>query len=182
MIFLRYSLNMASVMDLPPELVNLIVLHLVDLNTPLLPNRHAKEEPSLCPCYDDTTVKGHFPRHVGPDRDAEEGDVARFGSAHPHIKKCIEQSGYHGMVELWATSRGVFPSVTTTIPSIIRQVHHSLEAMMIMLTSVCSHSKGQPTLSFIHRHQDPTANLKIPNDCKIIQSVRIFNDTQHSIG
>jgi hypothetical protein len=113
---------MASILDLPPELILLIMLYLKCPTTSSHWTRTrpvpAIDEGYLCPCSEEGYRSVGELLIYGWQEDSR--NVVRFGTSHPYIMDCIDQSRYCEIVDACVTDRGVLPSLTTTIPSAVR--------------------------------------------------------------
>jgi hypothetical protein len=124
---------MASLLDLPPELINLIIMHLQGPDKPAPPGTRVRNRPRvttgsqlLCPCYDSEVIMQQLLTHAGKGAGVE-GDVVRLGTSHPYIQDCIIESRSCEMIDVRAivgekTGLMALPPSRTVIPSAVRYV------------------------------------------------------------
>jgi hypothetical protein len=117
---------MASFLDLPPELVIMILSYLGYSPEHPGPKRPcaADGNPQLCPCMDSEKIMEQLltcasGRRAWEAKDMQR-DVVRFGISHPYLMDCIDQSGYCEMVDAWAPDSGLVWPNTLTIPLAVR--------------------------------------------------------------
>jgi hypothetical protein len=125
--FPRYSSNMTGLLDLPPELINVIVGYLAP--PPDIPRTHPFGMPDPCPCLPkadwnrELVLYDSRPEHL---ETAYETDAMRFGLAHPYIGACILSGGWRGTVDaLFLADKqdiGVIPYVPEGYRKMIRYV------------------------------------------------------------
>lgn len=118
---------MTSLLDLPPELVNLILWYLQRPGEPPVSGQGVRKRPALanggqivCPCIDDERVMRQLLTCVGKNARAEERDIVRFGLSHPYIEECIELSRCCEMVDAYTNNNGVIRPFVAIIPSIVQ--------------------------------------------------------------
>jgi hypothetical protein len=124
---------MPSLLDLPPELINLIILHLQGPDKPSDPGIPVVRErptmlggvPLLCSCYDGENMVDQLWTQDGPESRGVQRSVIRFGTAHPYIADCIADSRRCEMVDVWVTANRpsgliVMPSIGASLPSTVR--------------------------------------------------------------
>jgi hypothetical protein len=172
---------MASLLDIPPEIIDIIIMHLQGPEEPLTaPRYRARTRPrmasgaeQLCPCYDGEDMMKQLLTYSGQNFGKEGRDVVRFGTSHPYITNCIEQSGHCAVVDALVTRFGVVPPITMTIPSAVRYVHvnfliHILEVADMFdcsrtvnvlfqclwsdLDSESHQQEGRPLMAHLHRY------------------------------
>lgn len=157
---------MATILDLPPELINLIISNLKGPNE-LHKSGHRLNifqgpQPSmfqaLCPWSDQKTSGNQLLTSVGQDFGMAGRDVVRLWSVHPYIRECIEHSGCCEMVDASATHHGVIPSDTTTIPSLVRQVRFLQAIATVTDTDLSLTLKSRQ-----RHHQIPPNNIQPRN-------------------
>jgi hypothetical protein len=130
---LLYRYIMAFLLDLPPELINLIIMHLQDTDEPSDPEIPVVRErpfmmggvPLLCSCYDEENMVDQLWTQDGPESRKVQRNVIRFGTAHPYIADCIAKSRRCEMVDVWVTANRpsgliVMPSIRAALPSTVR--------------------------------------------------------------
>lgn len=129
---------MASLLDLPPELINLIILYLSERDKPPVPERNAltirrpvmaNGHLMICPCgHHEGIMKQLLTSAAGKRDEDERRDIVRFGAAHPYIMDCIVQLGRCEMVDVLVSRDGVVPCrlLPTTTPFGVRQVHRTV--------------------------------------------------------
>jgi hypothetical protein len=120
---------MSSLLDLPPEIILIIISHLQGPDKPSKSGLQVRKRPRtanggqlLCPCCDDENIMGQILTHAGKEEDGEKSDVMQLGKAHPYLMECIVQSRCCEMVDALLTSAGVIapPLVKTPITSAVR--------------------------------------------------------------
>jgi hypothetical protein len=122
---------MISILDLPPELIDMIFSHFQGPEeqgpeispVPGLRGRKRARIGSaevVCSCINNDRMMGQLLSCAGHDLEEHGRDVVRFARSHSYIMDCVLQSGRCEMVDAWATHHGVIPSLTTTIPSAVR--------------------------------------------------------------
>jgi hypothetical protein len=101
---------MASILDLPPEIIDLIIPNLRTSVGEQQQYRRvllANGSQLLCSCCDDERVSEQFFGHNGPHSFGDARNLVRFEKTHPYIMKCVAQSRYCDIVTAWATGQGV---------------------------------------------------------------------------
>jgi hypothetical protein len=104
---------MASILDLPPELIITILLHLaVPHITRSQGPSEARTRKLICPCADDFTVKEQLLTCAGDNSYLNAADirrdVVRFGISHPYLMDCVIESGNCEMIDAWgSTTAGI---------------------------------------------------------------------------
>jgi hypothetical protein len=109
---------MASILDLPPELILWIMLYIGQPNKSFRPRAMpspANGQGYLCPCSEE----GYL--HIGDLLlYGDSGDIVRYGTSHPYIMDCIDQSRCFEIVDAHVTEQGVVPPLAPTISSAVR--------------------------------------------------------------
>jgi hypothetical protein len=131
---------MASLLDLPPELIHLIIMHLQGPERSALPGTRIRNRPRVatgtqlvCPCYDAENIMKQLLTRAGTDPGEEGENVVRFGTSHSFIEDCVIESRICEMVDVMAVvirGKGLMalPPSRTVIPSAVRYVNlHSGE-------------------------------------------------------
>jgi hypothetical protein len=131
---------MTSILDLPPELIIVILGHLGEPDKPSIPSAGVPVEyclrgmngvQRLCPCSDKDKIVDQLlttaGRYFGKAARRMQRDVVQFGTSHPYFMNCIDQSGYCEMVDASASDSGIVLRNTMSIPFAVRQVHRDEE-------------------------------------------------------
>lgn len=111
---------MITILDLPPEIIQLIVLLIEDLDAAPVSLSRPKINRRLCPCADDeTSDKEPFPESKRDHR-APEQDLFRFATSHPYFRDCIVTSGRCATLNLWMTADGIVSSRREVVSAAVR--------------------------------------------------------------
>jgi hypothetical protein len=118
---------MTALLDLPPELINVVVGHLAPSSA--VPLNEAFDSSQSCPCIpqeDPNRQLVLYNAELEHLRKGYETDVLRLGMAHPYIAQCISHGGWRGVVDaMWLKRRkdlGVIPCVPEELRGVIRYV------------------------------------------------------------
>jgi hypothetical protein len=124
---------MASILDLPPELILAILSYLGKHDQPSWQDPSVDKRPRLasaeamdCPCFGDTSKTEQLltcaGRHFNDQAEKVQRDVVRFGTSHPYFMGCLTESGLCQVVDAWSFNSGLVWPSTPTIPFAVRQV------------------------------------------------------------
>jgi hypothetical protein len=146
---------MASLLDIPPEIIDMIIMHLRGPEEPLTAPRYrartrsrmASGAEQLCPCSNGDNMMKQLLTYSGQNFGKEGRDVVRFGTSHPYITNCIQQSGSCAVVDALVSYHGVVPPITMTIPSAVRYVHANFSTYILQVADIFDRDQGLSTCS-----------------------------------
>lgn len=111
---------MTTILDLPPEIIQLIVLLIEDLDTAPVFRSRPDTKRRLCRCADDETPEQEPSPETERDHRVPEQDLVRFATSHPYFRDCIIASGQCATLSLWRTADGMVSSRREVVPAAVR--------------------------------------------------------------
>jgi hypothetical protein len=117
--------NPKMLLDLPPEIINLITDHLS------LPPKNSRRISESCPHFSHDQNQDRLALYDASETSTDfEADVLRFAMAHPYIASCMENSGQQFEVDTTVIDGlGVVPRVPEQFRGIVKYVPDAVVSM-----------------------------------------------------